>query len=327
MKEQKSLITGITGFVGSHLAELLLEKGESVYGIKRWRSPMDNLTEIKDKIHFEDCDLTDGISTLNIIDKLRPDTIFHLAAQSYVKFSFDNPSNTIINNTLPITNLLESIRKLKKEDDYNPSIAVITSSEVYGQVTKKDLPITETCPLRPQSPYGVSKATEDLLAYQYFCSYGLNTKRARTFTHSGARRGEVFFESAFIKQIVKIEKDIQEPVIHVGNLNSIRTLAHVKDAVRAYWLMAKKCPAGEVYNIGGSTTMTVGQYLEKMIELSNLNRSKIKIKVDKTLLRPSDVTLQIPCCDKFKKATGWKPEIDYTRIFTDLLDYWRNELK
>ena len=288
---------------------------------------MDNLKHIQDKIHFEDCDLTDGISSLNVIDKLRPDKIFHLAAQSYVKFSFDNPVDTLLNNTLPITHLLETIRKLKKEDGYNPTIAVITSSEVYGQVTKKDVPIKETCPLRPRSPYGVSKAAEDLLAYQYFCSYGLKTIRARTFTHAGARRGEVFFESAFTKQIVQIEKGLQKPVIKVGNLNSVRTIAHVKDAVRAYWLMAQKCPAGEVYNIGGNTTMTVGRYLEKMIELSNLNRSQIKIKVDKNLLRPSDVTLQIPCCDKFKKATGWKPEISYEQIFTDLLDYWRGIIK
>lgn len=200
------------------------------------------------------------------------------------------------------------------------------SSEVYGQVTKEDIPIKETCPLRPQSPYAVSKVGEDLIAYQYFCSYGLKTIRTRMFTHSGPRRGELFFESAFIKQIVQIEKGLQKPIIHVGNLKSIRTLAHVKDAVRAYWLMAKKCPPGEVYNIGGNTTMTVGDYLKKMIELSDLNSQEVKIKVDKNLLRPSDVTLQIPDTTKFRKATGWKPEIKYEQIFIDLLEYWRERI-
>lgn len=287
---------------------------------------MDNLKHIKNKIYLEDCDLTDGLSVLNVIDKIRPNRIFHLAAQSYVPFSFSNPVDTLNNNVIGTANLLESIKHLKLRNKYNPTIITITSSEVYGQVTKKDIPIKEACPLRPQSPYGVSKAAEDLLAYQYFCSYGLKTIRARTFTHSGNRRGELFFESAFTKQIVQIEKELQEPVIKVGNLNSIRTIAHVKDAVRAYWLMAEKCPAGEVYNIGGKTTMNVGQYLEKMIAMSNLKRSEIKIKVDKSLLRPSDVTLQIPCCDKFRKATGWKPEHDYTTIFKDLLYYWREIL-
>lgn len=321
-----TLTTGATGFVGSWLCEFLLEKGEKVYGIKRWRSPLDNIKHIQKNIQFEDCDLTDSLSVLNVIDKLRPDTIFHLAAQSYVPFSFTNPVDTLVNNGVSTINILESIKYLKKKEGYNPTIVVVTSSEVYGQVTKKDIPITEECPLRPQSPYGVSKATEDLLAYQYFCSYGLRTIRARTFTHAGARRGDVFFESAFTKQIVQIEKGLQEPVIRVGNLKSIRTIAHVKDAVRAYWLMSRKCKPGEVYNIGGKTTKTVGEYLKKMIELSNLRRSELKIKVDKSLLRPSDVTLQIPNISKFKKATGWKPEISYEKIFTDLLDYWRELL-
>lgn len=319
-------MTGAPGFVGSHLCEFLLNKGEKVIGLKRWRSPMDNLHNIKNRLKFVDCDLKDSLSVLNVIDQSRPEVIYHLAAQSYVPFSFDNPVDTLVNNGVSTINILEAVKYLKQKDGYDPKLVVITSSEVYGQVTKGDVPIKENCPLRPQSPYGVSKATEDLFAYQYFCSYGLKTVRARTFTHSGARRGEVFFEAAFTKQIVQIEKGLQKPIISVGNLNSIRTIAHVKDAVRAYWLMAKKCPAGEVYNIGGDTTMKVGDYLKKMIEFSNLNKSEIKIKVDKGLLRPSDVTLQIPCCDKFKKATGWKPEIPYGKIFIDLITYWRERL-
>ena len=200
------------------------------------------------------------------------------------------------------------------------------SSEVYGQVTKEDLPITEDCPFRPQSPYGVSKVGEDLIAYQYFCSYGLKILRTRMFTHSGSRRGDLFFESAFAKQIAMIEAGLQKPIVRVGNLESIRTMADVRDAVEAYWLLVNKCPAGEVYNIGGDVHMSVGEYLNKLIEMSPL-KDKIKIKIDPTLLRPSDVTLQIPSSEKFRKATGWKPKYSYLDTLKSLLDYWREKVK
>lgn len=659
------LVTGATGFVGSWLCEYLLDKKLEVHGLKRWRSPMENINHIKNKLKLHDADLRDAVGVNKVIKEVRPNYVFHIAAQSFVPYSFDNPHETITTNINGTINLLESI----KENNLNPRIVVTTSSEVYGQVTKKDLPITEDCPFRPQSPYGVSKAGEDLIAYQYHCSYGMDITRVRLFTHSvskwtpviikdsksnlidisyiseirqkqkrggylsgkllqdetqiwdlsfhnlevwndgrwtklkhischpinnhkllevssrggvvdvtdnhsvinekgeevnacdlkigdklkltalpnveltqvptelawlygffaaegcvtggrmnidnkdrtlldrskqillkylaidshigtadkdgvfrlhirkpfkiakifyrefyavnknkkipkiilnanrntklffldgyncgdgdrnnlvkskyyrfktnsqilamgiclliqtvlnvkyrihvehtdgrryfeirclnqngtangnhllkddnsitsiipieygeevwdfetenhwfnagiggcivhnsGPRRGDVFFESSFAKQIAMIEAGIQKPIIQVGNLSSIRTLLDIRDAVEAYWLLVKKCPPGEVYNIGGDANMPVGDYLKKLIEMSPM-KDKIRIKVDKNLLRPSDVTLQIPSSEKFRKATGWKPKYTYEDTLKSLLDYWRGKIK
>jgi len=198
------------------------------------------------------------------------------------------------------------------------------SSEVYGQVTEKDIPIKETCPFRPASPYAVSKVGEDMLALQYWLSYKMRTIRTRMFSHTGVRRGDVFSMSFFAKQAAAGELGLKEPVIYVGNLKSVRTFCDVRDAVRAYWIMVSKCKPGEVYNIGGNRTMTVGEALEILLSFS---KKKFKIEVDPKLIRPSDVTLQIPCIDKFKNETGWEPEIPIEETFKDMLDYWREELK
>jgi GDP-D-mannose dehydratase len=205
----------------------------------------------------------------------------------------------------------------------NPTIVISSSSEVYGQVTERDVPITEDCPFRPMSPYGVSKVGEDLIAFQYYQSYNMNIVRVRLFTHTGARRGEVFAESSFAKQIALIEKGKQEPIIYVGNLESVRTWLDVKDAVRAYWL-CRECSSGEVYNIGGNVTMTVGKMLNKLIELSGVNITRIEVSPSRS--RPSDVTMQIPDCSKFKKATGWEPEIPFEKTLLNLLSFWRERV-
>lgn len=318
----RALITGITGFVGSHLAEYLLKKNEDVYGTYRWRSPMENILHIKDKINLVHCELLDFKSTYEAITKVEPDVIYHLAAQSYVPASFNEPAATIQINVLGTLNILESVR-LSKID---PIIHICSSSEVYGQVKPEEVPIKETNPFRPASPYAVSKVAEDMLGYQYFLSYGIKTIRTRMFTHTGPRRGYVFVVSAFAKQIAEIEKG-KPPIIRVGNLNSIRTFLDVRDAVRAYWLLVRKCKPGEVYNIGGKVTMKIGDMLNKLIDLANDKiRGKIKVKVDPKLLRPSDVTLQIPCIEKFVKATGWQPRIPFEKTLKDTLDYWRERV-
>ncbi len=210
----RALITGITGFVGSHLAELLLKKGNiEVYGTKRWRSPLDNITAILDDITLIDCDLRDATSVSSAVDKVKPDRIFHLAAQSYVPASFGAPRETLETNIIGTLNLLEAVR----QTNIAPIIHICSSSEVYGQVTQDEIPIREENPLRPSSPYAVSKVAEDLLSYQYFLSYGLKTIRSRAFTHTGPRRGEVFVASAFSKQVAEIEKGLKPPVLFVGN--------------------------------------------------------------------------------------------------------------
>ncbi|GAF68027.1 unnamed protein product, partial [marine sediment metagenome] len=268
------LITGITGFVGSHLADYILQNhpDNELYGIKRWRSPLDNINHIK-KLKLYDCDLRDLSSLITVFGKIKPDIIFHLAAQSFVSTSYTAPADTIDTNVVGTVNLLETVRILK----INPIIHICSSSEVYGQVSEKDVPIKESCPLRPVSPYAVSKVGEDMAGLMYYEAYGLKTIRTRMFTHTGPRRGRVFVVSFFAKQLAQIEKKIQEPVLRVGNLDSVRTFCDVRDAVRAYWILVHKCKPGEVYNVGGTVTKTIREMLDML--LSHLNfPGKIQIK-------------------------------------------------
>ena len=315
------LITGITGFVGSHLAEYIinLNEGHTLYGLCRWRSPRENLANIYNKITLNDADLCDLSALVHHLKVIKPGIIFHLAAQSYVLTSYNSPIQTLWINVIGTTNLLEAVRIV----EIDPIIHICSSSEVYGQVTEADIPIKETCPFRPSSPYGVSKIAEDMVGYQYWISYGIKTIRTRMFTHTGTRRGDVFVMSSFAKQIAAAELGLKEPVIMVGNLKSVRTFCDVRDAVKAYWIMVNRCKPGEVYNIGGNRTMTVGEALDILLAYSKI---KFEIKVDPKLLRPSDVTLQIPCIDKFRNETGWAPEIPLEKTLQDILDYWRDEL-
>ena len=322
----RALITGITGFVGSHLAEYILENHTEVEvaGFVRWRSPKVNIEGVLDRVALYYGNLLDFPSVRSMLAEYKPDVIFHLAAQSYVDFSFLAPIETLETNIVGTCNLLEAVKQLKQSDSYNPVIHICSSSEVYGQVTEDEIPIKESNPLRPASPYAVSKVGEDMLALQYWSSWKIKTIRSRMFTHTGPRRGEVFVVSNFAKQIAMIEAQLVEPVVKVGNLDSVRTFSDVRDAVRAYWLLVNKCQPSEVYNIGGVETMTVGQMLDKLLAMSTVKN--IKVEVEPTRLRPSDVTLQIPCVDKFYKTTRWKPEIPFEKTLEDTLEYWRQLL-
>jgi len=333
----KVLITGISGMVGSHLADYIIENHPEVkiIGLIRWRYPDSNIKhlldneKLKDRLTLEYGDLTDYSSLNTIITKHKPNVIFHLGAQSYVDYSFIAPIATLETNVIGTANLLEAIKQLKFVDNYDPIVHICSSSEVYGQVQESEIPIKETNQFRPASPYAVSKCGEDMLALQYWLSWRIKTIRTRMFTHSGPRRGDVFAESSFAKQIAAIEEEKQEPIIKVGNLDSVRTFLDVGDAVRAYWILVNKCSPGDVYNIGGNITMTVGEMLNRLIKLSTMNNSNklskdIKVEVDPNRLRPSDVTMQIPDCSKFMNETGWKPTINFNDTLKDLLNYWRN---
>jgi GDP-mannose 4,6-dehydratase len=315
----KVLITGITGMVGSHLAEYLLSSFPEmvVHGLVRWRSPLRNIQRILPQIRLHQGDLRDLNSLVVLLREVRPDRIHHLAAQSYVDMSFTAPADTLNSNIIGTVNLMDAVRIV----GINPRIHICSSSEVYGQVLPDEVPITEATPLRPASPYAVSKVGEDMIAFQYGISYKLDLVRTRMFTHTGPRRGDVFAESSFARQIAEIELNRQKGPVRVGNLNSVRTLADVRDAVHAYKLLLDKCPAGEVYNIGGKETMTVGDILET---LKSLARVPIEHVVDPARLRPSDVTLQIPNTSKFRDATGWQPQIPASQTLRDLLDYQRD---
>jgi len=314
----KVLVTGVTGFVGSHMVEFLSKKkGVRIFGIGRWRSNRENIAQINmDGVRMLECDLRDPSSVLRVIRKVKPARIFHLAAQSFVPASWHAPAETLSTNIIGQLNIFEAVRQV----GINPVIQIACSSEEYGMVYPDEVPIRETNPLRPLSPYGVSKVGQDMLGYQYFQSYGLKVIRTRGFNHTGPRRGEVFVSSNFAKQIALIEKKRQKPVIYVGNLTASRDFTDVRDMVAAYWAATEKCAPGEAYNICSGTDIVIGDMLKMLLSMS---RVKITVKEDPARLRPSDVQVLLGDNSRFRKATGWKPRIPFRQTLSDLLDYWR----
>lgn len=330
MIKKKVLITGITGMVGSHLADLLLKKTNwDIYGLCRWRSPLDNVEHLlnlsnkkKTRLNFITADLNDYSSIINALEQSRPNYIYHLAAQSFPKTSFTEPNITFNTNIVGTYNLLNGVKQLK----INPKIHVCSSSEIFGRVKKENLPIVEECSFHPASPYAISKVGTDLIGRFFYEAYKQKIYITRMFTHTGPRRGDVFAESSFAKQIAMIEEKKINPVVKVGNLNSLRTFADVRDAVEAYYVLLKKnIKPGEAYNIGGTYTCKIGDMLNFLISKSVIK--KIKIQQDPLRFRPIDADLQIPDTRKFKKATGWRPKISFEKTMLDLLNYWRSKVK
>jgi GDP-4-dehydro-6-deoxy-D-mannose reductase len=311
------LITGITGFAGSHLADLCLTKKDvELYGIIRWRSRTENIEHFQDRIRLLECDLRDAGSTRDVIEEIRPDWIFHLAAQSFVPTSWKAPSESLTTNVIGQLNIFEAVRKLGLDS----RIQIACSSEEYGMVHPDEVPIKETNPLRPLSPYGVSKVGQDMLGYQYFMSYGMQVVRTRGFNHTGPRRGPVFVCSDFAKQIVDIERGIREPVMAVGNLDARRDFTDVRDMVRGYWLALEKGKAGAVYNICSGRSWSIREILDMLIRLSGV---EVEVRTDTGRLRPSDVPLLEGDNSLFRADTGWEPTITMEQTLGDLLDFWR----
>ena len=327
--KKKALITGMTGMVGSHLADYLLENTDwEIHGLQRWRSPLDNILHLMDKINKKECvfvhygDLNDQGSLIKVLEEVKPDYIFHLAAQSYPLTSFTAPIDTLNTNVLGTARLLESVHLL----NLKPIIHVCASSEVFGRVPKEKLPINEECTFHPASPYAISKVGTDLIGRYYAEAYDMTVMTTRMFTHTGPRRGDVFAESTFAKQIALIEAGINPPIVKTGNLDSLRTWADVRDAVRAYYMLVTINPEkGAYYNIGGSYTCSVRDMLNKLLSLSTVK--DIKIETDPARLRPIDADLQVPNTSKFKEHTGWEPEISFDKTMEDLLNYWREKIR
>ena len=330
MVQKVALITGITGMVGSHLIDYLLENTDwFIYGMSRWRSPLDNIKHLIKRIDLKDrCDLiygdlNDYPSLQHVIDLSKPDYIFHLAAQSYPKTSFDSPLETLNTNILGTNRLLEALRKSNYK---NSIIHICASSEVFGRVPKDKLPINEDVSFHPASPYAISKVGTDLIGRFYGEAYGMKCITTRMFTHTGPRRGDVFAESSFAKQIAMIEANLIDPILKTGNLNSLRTFADVRDAVEAYYKLVTINPiSGEYYNIGGTYTCTIGEMLDKLLSYSKVKN--IQVKTDPERLRPIDADLQVPDTSKFFNHTGWKPQIPFEKTMEDLLNYWRDRIK
>lgn len=326
MSKKRALITGITGMVGSHLADFLLANTDwDIIGMCRWRSPLDNISHLLPRINKNERirilygDLRDSSSIDHVVRESLPDYVFHLAAQSFPQTSFTAPLDTYETNIQGTSRLLEALRQYKKD----AIVHVCASSEVFGRVPKEKIPINEECTFHPASPYAISKVGTDLIGRFYAEAYQMTVMTTRMFTHTGPRRGDVFAESTFAKQIAMIENEMIPPVVKVGNLNSLRTIADVRDAVRAYYMLVTHNPiAGEYYNIGGTFSLSVGEILDYLISLSPAAK-QIKVEIDPSRLRPIDADLQVPDMRKFEAHTGWKPEITFETTMRDLLNYWR----
>ena len=318
---KRVLITGITGFAGSHLADFLLAEHPEVeiWGTYRWRSRRENIEHIEGRLRLLECELDDANAVRRALETSRPDAIFHLAAQSFVPASWVAPVDTLHSNLAGQANLFESIREL----GLDPVIQIACSSEEYGLVLPGETPIKETNPLRPLSPYAVSKVTQDFLAYQYFMSYGIRAVRTRGFNHTGPRRGEVFVTSNFAKQVATIEAGKAHPVIKVGNLDAVRDFTDVRDMVRGYVLATEKGKPGEVYNLASGKAITIRAMLDKLIAMAKV---EVKVETDPARLRPSDVEVLIGDYSKFHADTGWEPKIPFDQTLEDLLNFWRQRI-
>lgn len=324
----RAFITGITGMVGSHLADYLLENTDwEIYGLARWRSPLDNISHLlprinsKDRIQLLYGDLRDYLSIHEAVNQAQPDFVFHLAAQSYPKTSFDSPLDTLETNVQGTANVLEALRK----NNIEAITHVCASSEVFGRVPKEKLPIDEECTFHPASPYAISKVGTDLIGRYYAEAYNMNVMTTRMFTHTGPRRGDVFAESTFAKQIAMIEAGMIPPVVKTGNLDSLRTFADVRDAVKAYYMLVTINPTpAAYYNIGGTYTCSIKDMLDTLVGMSTVKN--ITVETDPERLRPIDADLQVPNTAKFEAVTGWKPEISFETTMTDLLNYWRERV-
>lgn len=300
---------------------LLLSGCYELHGTLRWRSSRENIADLEKHVTLHNCELRDPYSVTRLLKTVRPDFIFHFAAQSSVEQSWNSPQDTILNNITPELNLFESLRLL---DGFETVVLVPGSSEEYGLVYETELPVSELNPLRPMSPYGVSKVTQSALGFQYFHNYGLKIIRTRSFNHTGPGRSEVFATSSFAKQIAEIELGLKEPVIKVGNLSAKRDFSDIRDIVKAYELAVRFGEPGEVYNVGSGVAYSIKEILEMILDFSDVD---ITVEEDPERMRPSDVP-ELRCdFAKFYRATGWMPEIPIRTTLEDLLNDWRGKLE
>ncbi|MGH2453899.1 MAG: GDP-mannose 4,6-dehydratase [bacterium] len=318
------LMTGISGFVGSHLAEFALAQGAEVFGTvwpDRAGEELPNLSAVRDRLTLFPADLTDEDTVTRVLQAARPEVIFHLAAQTFVPDSWAAPVHTLQTNILPEVHLFERTRAL----GLDPIIHIAGSSEEYGLAYPDECPIKETNPLRPLSPYGVSKVTQDLLACQYWHSHRTRAVVTRAFNHEGPRRGRHFVTSAFARQIARIEAGLQDPAILVGNLEAVRDFTDVRDVVRAYWLAVQRCECGSPYNIGTGEGHPIREVLATLLDLTMLG-SDVAITPDPARMRPSDVPRLVADASRFRQATGWTPAIPFRSMLRDTLAYWRERV-
>lgn len=311
----RALITGVAGFAGSHLAEHLLDESDWQVAGTVFKQD-ETVAHLRPRMHLYRVDLRQPEDTRRVIEEAHPDAIFHLAAQSQVASSYGDPWETLENNVSGQLNVLRAVVELCPQ----ARVLVVSSSEVYGQVKEGDLPVVEATPLRPVSPYAVSKIAQEMLGLQHHLSHRLHVVRVRPFNHIGPRQRPGFVAADFARQIAQAEAGLQPPVIEVGNLDTARDFSDVRDIVRAYRLALEHGEAGGVYNIGAERTYTIRQMLDSFLHLACL---PIQVQMDPGRMRPSDVPFIVSDCQAFRRLSGWKITIPFEDTLRDVLDYWR----
>ena len=316
------LITGISGFVGQHLATYLLGNHPEVevFGLRRWRSTLPAALATSPSVHVVDGDLLDAPSLVRALQASSPEAVLHLAASSSVAGSWDTPAEMMQVNVLGTLNLLEAVRQL----GLDPVVVLACSAEAYGMVGEDELPIRESQPFRPVSPYAVSKAAVDLLGDQYFRAFHLRTVRARFFNHCGPGQPARFVVSSLARQVAEVEAGTREPAIRTGDIEVRRDFVDVRDAARAYWLAATHGRAGEAYNVAGGHARAIREVLDGLLALSGKAAS---VATDPARLRPAELRVLEGDASRFCADTGWRPEIPFERTLADTLSYWRSKLR
>lgn len=323
--QEKVLITGITGFVGSHMADYVLQKGIKVYGLKRWNlSRLRNVRHILSQVEFFDCDLTDPIGIYAAIEKIMPTKIYHFAAEGGLSPSWNHPSHYMDVNYKGTVNLFEAVRGV----GINPKILIAGSVAMYGDIPEDHLPMREETLLNPLNPYAVSKMAQDYIGYVYHKTYGMHIVRTRAFNIEGPRRDNIFGLPWYAYQVALIENGKQDPVLQSGYVLAKRNFIHVKDIVHAYWLALKYCKP-EVYLVGSDKKENIGTFEEAIRSLikKSTYKGKIQHKIVEKFVRPTNESVVIGDCSKFFKATGWEPKLSFEDIINDVLDYWRSFVK
>jgi GDP-4-dehydro-6-deoxy-D-mannose reductase len=311
------LITGVAGFVGGHMVDFIRQQHPEAAIVGLDNHPGARARALG--IEIVQADLEDAASVLAALARLRPDRLIHLAAQSSPQRSWADPAGTLRTNVLGMLHLLEAVRAGAAA----PRILAVGSTDEYGLVPPDEVPVREDAPLRPASPYAVSKVAQGYLALQYALSPGLHVVRTRTFHHTGPRRGEQFAESSFARQLAEIEAGQRPPRLEVGNLEVVRDFTDVRDVVRAYWMLLDRGVPGEVYNVCSGRGVRLGELLERLIALSG---RRVEVHVDVSRLRPVDAPILVGDPGRLRAATGWEPSIPLERTLADLLDYWRERV-
>ena len=321
------LVTGATGFVGSHMLDLLLPREDiELHATRRWASRMDLLAHIGDvegRIHWHTCDLTDPFAVDAVIGRVRPERMLHLGAQSFVSPSWESPDLYFRTNTLGTLYVLEALRRHGLE---GCRLLIPGSGEEYGDVAPDDLPLTPRTPLRPVNPYAVSKVAQDLLGFEHHRSYGLHVVRVRAFNHEGPRRDRVFALPSFADQIARAERGSDPVELRVGNLEALRNWTDVRDMVRAYWAALEHCPPGELFLIGSDDVRSVRDCLDTLLSLSPA-AARLEIRIDPALVRPTEPLRLVADWSPFRARTGWAPRVDFSDTLRDTLDYWRERMQ